>query len=153
MSNIRGNRSLRTEFSGEWRHNFLTWSVTTVFLTSSWRAVKQKKIKLYLNDNERAHNAAVVKARIPMRISVYHLAFTSSLRHMVIIHTQKFSSPYLKEQISRLIHPEVIGRVAGLGELYREATLQDQLAALPPRAATAHALHGWRHALQGKTNG
>lgn len=58
-----------------------------------------------------------------------------------------FIVTYLKEQISRLIHPEVIGRVAGLGELYREATLQDQLTALPPRSATAHALHGRRHAL------
>lgn len=54
---------------------------------------------------------------------------------------------YLKHQISRLIHPEVVWRIAGLGKLYREATLQYELAALPPRSAAAHALRGRRHAL------
>lgn len=58
----------------------------------------------------------------------------------------------LEQQIARIIHPEVIWRVARLGEMDREATLQDELAALPPRTAPTHALGGRWHALEQKTH-
>lgn len=55
------------------------------------------------------------------------------------IQTNPLIRPHLKQQISRVVHPEVIRRVARLCQMNGEAALQNQLAALPRSGAAAHA--------------